>query len=445
MPPLTVIGTGYVGLVTACGLAKLGHRVVAMDKDEKKIQLLKQMKSPLREEGLDDLLAETVAAGTIEFTDDLARAVTSSRLLLIAVNTPVGEDSSADLSQILEVAQGLAQFIKEYKIIVIKSTAPIGTCEMIQEVFKESKLIEGTDYRIAVNPEFLREGNAVYDFFNPARIIVGASDKEVGEEVLALYRGISAPRLLTSIADAQIIKYAANAFLAARVSFINEIANICEAVGGDITEVAKGIALDTRIGDGYLEAGIGFGGGCLPKDILALIRMAEENGYSPRLLDAIYQKNEHQLRTIVHKVKGALAGTVANKTIAVLGLTFKAGTDDVRNSLAIKIIQLLLKEGAAVNAYDPIGDSPRGSAEKIESAVNLNKIAIKADGPSACRNADAILILTGWHQFRALDWAAVKRTVHNPIIIDGVNLLDPEEMRSLGFTYIGVGRASGGC
>lgn len=304
---------------------------------------------------------------------------------------------------------------------------------MIREVLKESELIEGRDYSLIVNPEFLREGNAVYDFFHPTRIVVGAQNKEAGEAVMRLYDGISAPRFLTSIPNAQIIKYASNAFLAARVSFINEIANICEAVGGDITEVSQGIALDPRIGDGYLQAGIGFGGPCLPKDILALIRMAEENGYFPQLLEAIYQKNEHQVRSFVFKVKDVLNGTVANKTIGVLGLTFKAGTDDIRNSLAIKIIQRLLKEGAIINAYDPIG------REKVQAAINLN-INTKTDALATCHNTDAILILTGWPQFRELNWKVIKNSVKNPVLIDGVNLLDPEQMKTLGFTYIGIGR-----
>jgi UDPglucose 6-dehydrogenase len=431
MGKIAVIGTGYVGLVSAVGFASLGHRVVGMDKDREKVEKLKRGELPFFEEGLEDYLRSALESGKLEFTDDVSYAVEGSRYIFVAVNTPMDEDGSADLTQLLEAGRNIARNLKNFSIIIIRSTAPIGSLEALERVFEVEGRRKGIDYELAYNPEFLREGTGIYDFLNPSRIVVGADRKEIAEEIMSLYEKINAPKIITSIKDAQLIKYASNAFLAMRVSFINEIAGICEAMGADVFTVAEGIGLDPRIGRAYLQPGPGYSGPCLPKDLMALIRMAEENHYSAEFLDAIHKRNELQKRRILWRVKEALGGVLIGKIVSVLGLTFKPNTDDVRNSISIPIITRLLKLGAKVKAYDPMGgDNARKIFENVE---------IFQDPYSALEGSDVVLILTAWKDFRDIDWKKVRDSVKNPVIIDSVGVLRGLDMEGWKVWMVGRG------
>ncbi len=432
MKKLAVIGTGYVGLVSAVGFARLGHKVVGMDKDKGKIEKLKRGELPFFEEGLEDHLREALREGNLEFTEDVSYAVRGSRYVFVAVNTPMDEDGSADLTQLLDAGRNIARNLENFAIIVIRSTAPIGSLEALESVFEVEGKRRGRDYELAYNPEFLREGTGIYDFLNPTRIVVGADSNEIAEEIMSLYEKINSPKLITSIKNAQLIKYASNAFLAMRVSFINEIAGICEALGADVFTVAEGIGLDPRIGRSYLQPGPGYGGPCLPKDLLALIRMAEENHYSAEFLEAIHKRNEFQKRRILWRIKEALGGVLIGKTVGVLGLTFKPNTDDVRNSISIPIINRLLKFGANVKAYDPMGGE---SAKKIFEG----KVSIYSDPYSAVEGSDAIVILTAWKEFRDMDWKRARSLVKSPVIIDSVGILRNMDMKDWRVWMVGRG------
>jgi len=428
---ICIVGTGYVGLVTGAGLAELNNQVICVDVDEKKIAELKEGKIPFYEQGLEELVRRNQKAGKLNFTTDLAEGVNFSRVIFIAVGTPPKENGEADLSSIIKVTEDLAHLIREYKIIAVKSTVPVGTFELITEILEKKGKRKGIDFDIASTPEFLREGNAVYDFFHPSRIVIGTDDPEVGRTLHKLFSPLNVPILHTNPATAQMIKYASNAFLASRISFINEIANICEKVGADVMEVAQGMSYDKRLGEGYLNPGIGFGGPCLIKDLKALIKIAENNGYEANYLRSILEKNEHQIRTILYKTKEALGGHLYGKTVGILGLSFKAGTSDVRNSLSLKIIELLQKEGAKIKAYDPQG---MDDVKRIISNIVL------AQNPYEAAKSDVLLILTAWREFGELDLERIKKSLRSPIIVDGVNIFDPEKMKKMGFVYRGVGR-----
>ncbi len=432
MERISVIGTGYVGLVSAVGFSTLGHKVVGMDKDKGKIKKLKRGELPFYEEGLDRYLKECVEKGLLEFTEDVEYAVKDTRYIFIAVNTPMDEDGSADLSQILEAGRNIARHLNRFAILAVRSTAPVGSLEALERVMETEGKIRGKDYELAYNPEFLREGTGIYDFLNPSRIVVGAGSHAIADEILKLYDGINAPKLKTSIKDAQIIKYASNAFLAARVSFINEIASICEAMGGDVFEVAEGMGFDPRIGKRYLNPGPGYGGPCLPKDLMALIRMSEENGYHPEFLEAIHNKNESQKRKILWKVKEAVGGVLIGKNVGVLGLTFKPNTDDVRNSISIPIITRLVKLGANISAYDPMG------TENAKSIFG-ESVSIKENYREVFSDADVILILTAWKEFANIEWEEMLKNVRNPHIVDAVGVLRFREMRGWKIWMIGRG------
>ena len=428
---ICIVGTGYVGLVTGAGLAELNNQVICVDVDEKKIAELKEGEIPFYEQGLEELVRRNQKAGKLNFTTDLAEGVNFSRVIFIAVGTPPKENGEADLSSIIKVTEDLAHLIREYKIIAVKSTVPVGTFELITEILEKKGKRKGIDFDIASTPEFLREGNAVYDFFHPSRIVIGTDDPEVGRVLHKLFSPLNVPILHTNPATAQMIKYASNAFLASRISFINEIANICEKVGADVMEVAQGMSYDKRLGEGYLNPGIGFGGPCLIKDLKALIKIAENNGYEANYLRSILEKNEHQIRTILYKTKEALGGHLYGKTVGILGLSFKAGTSDVRNSLSLKIIELLQKEGAKIKAYDPQG---MDDVRRIISNIVL------AQDPYEAAKSDVLLILTAWREFGELDLERIKKSLRSPIIVDGVNIFDPEKMKKMGFVYRGVGR-----
>ena len=450
-------GTGYVGLITGVGLAELGHRVVNVDIDEMRVSELQAGKTSIYEEGLEPLLRRNLDAGRLRFTTDIPQGVDQSEIVFIAVGTPSQTDGHADLSQVIQVAEEIVLQVNEYKIIVVKSTVPVGTVELVGSILKREKK-EGVDFDIVANPEFLREGKGIYDFFYPDRIVIGSRSQLAAQRMKELYAPIlsgkvpplpiegptsapshgshgtggQVPLVETDIASAQMIKYAANAFLATRVSFINEVGGLCERLGADVKEVARGIGYDPRIGHSYLEAGIGFGGPCLEKDLQALIRIAEANSYEPRLLRATHERNEHQVQEVIARVKGLTGNLLYNKHVAIFGLSFKAGTNDVRNSLAVRVLDQLASEGAVVRAYDPVA---------IPEAKTLRpNVAYCEDPYDAVAQAEALLILTDWPEFRELDYQAIKARMAAPCIVDGRNLLDPLEMRGMGFRYWGPGR-----
>jgi UDPglucose 6-dehydrogenase len=425
-------GTGYVGLVTATGLAEMGHRVMAIDIDQGRIEGIRKGILPIYEEGLEELVWKNLSAGRLDFTVDIAEGVKGAEIVFIAVGTPAKEDGEADLSQIIMVAEDLVKVMDSYHLIAIKSTVPVGTFEMVTNILTAQGKKKGQDYDLVSNPEFLREGKAVYDFFHPDRVVVGGDSAQATEKVASLFAPLGCPVIKTSIRNAQMIKYASNVYLATRVSFINEIAHVCEHVGADVVEVARGMGYDQRIGNSYMSAGIGFGGPCLIKDLKALIKMAENHGYEASFLREVHEKNEHQIRSIIAKVKKALGTVLYGKTVGILGLAFKAGTDDVRTSLSVRIIELLQQDGANIRAHDPKG---------MEQAAKLIPDMVLCEDPyQTADGSDALLILTGWDDFKTLDMRRMRSLLKGPVIVDGVNLLNPIAMRDLGFSYFGVGR-----
>lgn len=446
---ISIIGTGYVGLVTGLGLAELGNVVTCVDIDNKRIATLNGGKAPFYEEGLGALLSSNLQAGRLSFTTDVIQAVRTSSIIFVAVGTPSKQSGKADLSQVIQVAESIAECIADYNVIVLKSTVPVGTVEVICNILKQH-IHEGKDFDIVVNPEFLREGKAIYDFFHPARIIIGSRSRKAIELMRQLYTpfllpnvteailqsnalrpGTNIPFIETDIASAQMIKYASNAFLATRISFINEIASICERLGANVKEGANGMGYDTRIGHEYLEAGIGFGGACLEKDLTALMKLGEDYGYEPALLKAVLEKNEYRVRLLISKLKELTGSLLYQKTIAVFGLAFKTGTSDVRNSVSLRVISQLEKEGAKIKAHDPVA---------IEEAKKIKPTIQYYDDPyDTTDNAEALLILSNWPQYQELDFKYIKTRMKSPNIVDGRNILDPREMLGLGFKYRGIG------
>lgn len=442
-------GTGYVGLVTGLGFAEIGHSVINVDIDRKRIQMLQDGESPIYEEGIQDVLQRNLDAGRIRFSDNLRDSVANSEVIFIAVGTPSREDGQADLSQIIQVSEDLAGCVDSYKVIVIKSTVPVGTVELIKGMLSREKL-EGQDFDIVANPEFLREGKGLYDFFYPDRIVIGVSSQRARSIMNEIYQPIvmgeiegsnelskpktwsQVPVIETDFASAQMIKYASNTFLATRISFINEIAELCEKVNADVKEVCLGMGYDPRISHNYLEAGLGFGGPCLEKDLSALLKIAEGNGYQPQLLRSVMDRNQRQISIVMGKLKEMVGYLLYKKIIAVYGLSFKAGTNDVRSSLSLKIIDQLEKEGATVRAYDPLS---------IEEARELKPhLEYSSDPYQTVHHADALLILTDWPQFSALDYSQIKQRMASPYIVDARNMLDSCSLKNLGFQYTGIGR-----
>jgi UDPglucose 6-dehydrogenase len=426
------VGTGYVGLATGAALANLGNSVICVDTDEEKIANLTAGNIPFYEKGLEELVAKNLSTRRLSFTTNLSTGVASSDIIFVAVGTPVKSTGGADLSQIISVTKDLVKVMADYRIIVVKSTVPVGTSELILDIFVREGMTEGEDFDMVFNPEFLREGDALYDFFHPTRIVIGSNNERAGQKVAELFNPLKTDVIFTTIANAKMIKYAANTFLASRISFINEIANICERVGADVREVARGLGYDRRLGNGYLSAGIGFGGPCLTKDLKALIKMAENYGYEPYHLKSILEKNEHQVREVVRKIREAMGGTLYNKRIGILGLAFKAETSDVRDSNALRIIELLKDQGATIRAYDPLA---MPEAKKILCSVEYVR-----DAYSAAEGSDALVILADWDEFKDLNLGRIKKLLATPIIIDGRNIYEPDKMTEMGFNYRGVGR-----
>jgi UDPglucose 6-dehydrogenase len=431
---IAVIGTGYVGLVTGAGLADFGNDVICVDIDDKKIQALKEGKIPIYEPGLDKIVSRNVREGRLSFSTDLHGAIRSSRAIFIAVGTPPKPDGSADLRYVEEVARTIAQYMNGPKLVITKSTVPIGTGRMIEKILQESG--NGFSASVVSNPEFLREGSAIEDFMKPDRVVLGASDKEsiqLMKEIYAPRHSLEIPFVETNVESAELIKYASNGFLATKISFINEIAVLCELLGGDVQDVARGMGLDTRIGPKFLQAGPGFGGSCFPKDTSAVADIARRYGYEFQIIEAVLRVNDSIKQRMVGKVVKALCGSVKGKIIGVLGLAFKPETDDVRDSPAIPLIAGLQKEGATIRAYDP---QAMKNTDKVFSDVTFCRDAYEtADG------ADALVIVTEWNEFRSLKLQRVRGLLKQPVIIDLRNVYDLQRMKSEGFTYVSVGRA----
>lgn len=432
---IAVIGTGYVGIVSGAGLADFGMKVTCVDKDVEKIELLKKGKVPFYEPGLEELVKKNLKTGRLRFTSELEEAVKSSLVIFICVGTPSNSDGSADLSQIKEVALALAEIIDEYKVIVTKSTVPVGTNRWIKSLIDTHKKFE-VNVDVISNPEFLREGSAVEDFMHPDRVIIGGESSYALAIIKDIYRPLylaETPFIITNLETAELIKYASNAFLALKISFINEIANFCEKVGADVTVVAKGIGLDPRIGSKFLNPGPGFGGSCLPKDVKALVHQGKIVGSPFKILEAVCEVNEKQKLKAIEKLE-ALLGDLDNKTIGILGLSFKPNTSDVRESPALIIVAKLLEKKAKVKVYDPV------AMEEFKKFTNNSKITYSTSPLECASSADALLILTEWNEFRFLDLNQIKKVMKSPIIVDMRNIYEPSVVKNLGFTYTGIGR-----
>ena len=434
---VAMIGTGYVGLVSGACFADFGHHVICIDKDPEKIAALKRGEMPIYEPGLAELVATNAEQGRLSFSLDLKAAVGQADAVFIAVGTPSRRgDGHADLSYVYAAAREIAHALKGFTLVVTKSTVPVGTGDEVERIIRAERA--DADFAVVSNPEFLREGAALRDFKHPDRIVVGTDNARARETMAELYRPLylnAAPLMITDRRTAELIKYAANAFLATKITFINEIADLAEKVGADVQEVARGIGLDNRIGGKFLHAGPGFGGSCFPKDTVALIKTGQDNNAPLRIVETVAAVNDTRKRTMARKVSDALGGNLRGKTIAVLGLTFKPNTDDMREAPSIPLIAGLQDMGASVRAYDPVG---------MDQARQVLKGVTYCDGPYQCaQKADALVIVTEWEQFRALDFAQLKKAMAEPIVVDLRNIYRAEEVERHGFTYVSIGRANG--
>lgn len=430
---IAVIGSGYVGLVTGACFAEFGVDVTCVDVDADKIKRLANGESPIYEPGLEQLIDKNLQAGRLRFTTDIEAASKQALVIFIAVGTPPLADGSADLTFVEEVARTLARYIDSYKVIVTKSTVPVGTGKRLMRLIKEHQAQE-TEFSVVSNPEFLREGAAIGDFMRPDRVVIGGSDPEAIAIMRDLYRPlylIETPFVITSLEGAELIKYAANAFLATKISFINEIANLCEKVGCDVHDVARALGMDRRIGQKFLHAGPGFGGSCFPKDTAALSMIGRQFSSPTRIVDAVIEVNEKQRESMILKIE-KLAGGLAGKRVAVLGLAFKPETNDMRDAPSVDIIRGLVRRGATVIAYDPIAAN--------EARELLPDIEFGTDEYEAVAGADALVFVTEWNQFRALDMERIRNSMRTPRIADLRNIYDPTDIREMGFEYVGVGR-----
>lgn len=428
---VTTVGSGYVGLVTGVCLAHIGHEVIAADIDKQKILLLQQGKVPIYEPGLEELIQATTKDKRLRFSSEVDKSIAWADIVFITVGTPSAEDGSADLRYVKEVAKLIGQVLDRYKIIVNKSTVPVGTTKVVAQIIQENLPVP-REFDVVSNPEFLREGSAIEDFMHPDRIVIGSNSEKASGLMAELYKPIRAPLLITDPASAEMIKYASNAFLATKVSFINAIANICDAVGADVKEVAIGMGYDKRIGFEFLKPGPGFGGSCFPKDCRALINVAQEHNYDFHLLRGVLAINEDQKKVIVNKVL-SLVDNVSKAQIGVLGLAFKPNTDDMREAPAVDIIKMLQQQGAAnIKVFDPV------AAENAKKLVK--NVKFMPNVHDTVKDCDILVLLTEWEEFKALNWQQIKKELHKPIILDARNCLDPQVLRRLGYTYQGVGR-----
>jgi UDPglucose 6-dehydrogenase len=434
---ITMIGTGYVGLVTGTCFAEFGHHVTCVDKDQNKIRTLLEGQMPIYEPGLDTLVGKNVREGRLRFTTEIAGAVSEADAVFMAVGTPSSRrgDGYADLTYIYEAAREIAPHLSGYTVIVDKSTVPVGTARQVARIISEAN--PAASFDVASNPEFLREGAAIADFMHPDRVVIGVESSQAEEILRAIYKPLylqETPIVKTDIETAELTKYAANAFLAIKISFINEIALLCDTIGADVVSLAKGIGMDGRIGKKFLHPGPGYGGSCFPKDTLALMRIAQEQGQNLRIVEAAVEANAAQKAKMVKKIRDILGGSEAGKTIAFLGLTFKPETDDMRDAPAITIIPALMEKGASIRAHDPQG---------MEEARKYlpQGIAYASDAYEACSNADAVVLMTEWNQYRALDLDRLHREMRGNIFIDLRNVYEPKKMTGMGFLYTGVGRS----
>jgi len=430
---ISVVGTGYVGLVTGTCFAETGNQVCCVDIDKNKIQKLQEGKIPIYEPGLDVLFERNVKHGRLEFTTDLAHGVKGADVIFLALPTPPGEDGSADLKYILQVADQLGSLLENYTVIVDKSTVPVGTAEKVRERIAKNAKVE---FDVVSNPEFLREGVAVDDFMKPERVVIGSSSERARKLMESLYMPLvrqGNPILFMDERSAELTKYAANSFLATKITFMNEIANLCELLGADVDSVRKGIGTDSRIGKRFLFAGIGYGGSCFPKDVMALIKSSKQVDYDFKILNAVVQINEKQKIKLIDKIKAYFNDDLKGKTIAVWGLAFKPYTDDIREAPSLVNINALLEEGAKIKAYDP---------EAMENVRKImgDKIELCADEYETLTGADALLIVTEWPEFRTPSWEKIERNLKNKVIFDGRNLYELYLMEKLGYTYISIGR-----
>lgn len=428
---ITMVGTGYVGLTTGACLANLGNDVICLDIDERKISMLNRGEMPIYEPGLKELVDKNVEEGRLRFTTDTKYAIESSDIIFIAVGTPEGQDGSADLKYVLAVAESIGKYMNGYKLVVNKSTVPVNTAEKVRQKIKENARY---DFDVCSNPEFLREGEAIRDFLSPDRVVIGIDNERAKEAMIKIYKGIERtgnPLMITDIKSSEMIKYASNAMLATRISFMNQLAPLCEKMGGDIKEIAKGMGLDKRIGPRFLQAGVGYGGSCFPKDIKALIGTLKEEECDASILDAVDAVNEKQKLYALPKIRD-LIGDIYNKKIAVWGLAFKPKTDDMREAPSIVLIKELQKQGAKIKAFDPVAEE--------ESKKHLSNIEYGKTPYETVEGADCLVVVTEWNEFRYLDFEKIKSLMAQPNIVDGRNVYEPKEMKELGFNYLSVGR-----
>ena len=431
---IAMVGTGYVGLVSGACFSEFGVDVVCVDNDEEKIKTLSEAKCPIYEPGLEQLVRSNIDAGRLTFTSDLVSAVGGADGVFIAVGTPSRRgDGYADLSYVYTAAEEIADAIDGYTVVVTKSTVPVGTGREVERIIRERR--PDAEFDVASNPEFLREGSAINDFMRPDRVIIGAGSERAAGVLREIYRPLyllETPIIFTTLETAELTKYAANAFLATKITFINEIANLCEKVGADVQDVARGIGLDGRIGGKFLHAGPGFGGSCFPKDALALVRTAQDHGAPMQIVETVVAVNESRKLHMVDKIVDGCGGSVADRTIAVLGLTFKPNTDDIRDSASLDVIGGLQAMGARVRVFDPQG--------MAEARKALDDVVWCTDAYDAADGADALAILTEWNEFRALDFTRIRALLKTPVLVDLRNIYDPLEMARAGFDYISVGR-----
>lgn len=430
MRNICVIGVGYVGLVTGTCFADLGHQVTCVDVDVPRIEKLRAGGMPIYEPGLEEVVRRNAQAGRLHFTTSYDDGLAEAEFAFIAVGTPQGSGGEADLKYVRAAARSIARHMKRSLIIVNKSTVPIGTGDWVADIVHRHQP-EPIDFSVVSNPEFLREGSAINDFMYPDRIVLGSLSPEAAAQVAQLYLSLRAPIMITDLRTAEMIKYASNAFLATRVSFINEIASICEALGADVKEVAVGMGYDKRIGPHFLDAGIGYGGSCFPKDVQALSHMAAVHGCHPQLLRAVMDINRDQRRQVVHKLREVL-GTLDEKVIGILGLAFKPNTDDMREAPSVDLIHLLQSEGARIQAYDPVA--------MVNAGHYLDDVALCQDAYEAAGDADALVVVTEWNEFKHLSLPRLQGVMRQPIIVDGRNIYDADTMQALGFVYRGMGR-----
>jgi UDPglucose 6-dehydrogenase len=429
---IAVVGSGYVGLVLGACLAETGNDVMCVDKDVAKVRTLRKGRVPIYEPGLTELVHRNTAEGRLSFTTQLARAVKASQIIFIAVGTPQGEDGSADLQHVLGVAREIGRTMDGYRVIVNKSTVPVGTAAKVRAIIRRETT---HPFSVVSNPEFLKQGAAVDDFMKPDRVVIGAEDPRGAELMEALYKPFTrtgAPIMIMDCASAELSKYAANALLATRISFMNEIANVCELFGADVDRVRQAVGADRRIGTSFLFPGVGYGGSCFPKDVKALIRFSADKDYDFEVLKAVESVNDRQKRVLISKLKTHF-GSLKGRTIALWGLAFKPKTDDMREAPAIVIVKALLEQGAKVQAFDP-------EAQRMARTIFGSKITYAAKSYDALKGADALVIVTEWHEFREPDFDRMRKLMRSPIIFDGRNIYNPQQMKAHGFTYSSIGR-----